>query len=98
MPTRTQLRSPLGREFRFATRRLNQIRANPSRFIGQRDGTYANLLIGLASEALTTHAHAMRAYREQSLPYLAWATRGLFELALWAEYCTQARANAQRFV
>lgn len=54
--------------------------------------------MGLASEALATHAHAMRAYREQSLSYLAWATRGLFELTLWADFCTRSPANARRFI
>jgi hypothetical protein len=53
--------------------------------------------MGLAVETLTTHAHAARAYRERSLPYLAWATRSLFELGLWTDYSTRSSANAQRF-
>ncbi len=54
--------------------------------------------MGLASGTITTHAHAVRAYREHSLPYLAWATRGLVELALWTEYCSRSPVNDQLFL
>jgi len=69
-------------QYQAATERLGVMLKTPERFKAGRDILRANLMLGLASEANTTLAHITRAHQERSLSYLAWSTRGLYELAL----------------
>jgi hypothetical protein len=58
---------------------------------------YANTLICLCAEVLSTFSFMVDAHSRSQLQHTAWLSRNLLELVIWCAYCAESESNAQIF-
>lgn len=64
---------------------------------GRIDVRQAHVIAGLLTCAISAQKHLRRGYEDKDNSYIAWATRNLLEITIWAEFCMKSSENARRF-